>query len=446
MSARVFSRLRQALRAFPQTFEEKLLALFLFTVPFQARVFLGDLTSDATEWTRASLWVSDLAFFLLIFAWIRRGVTFEDLTPLALLLVFLPSLVAHFSLLGGWVFLKIAEGLLLFSYARRHRNWLFTSQLWPYAFLVSCALNAFVGIAQFGFQHDLGLQLLGESPLSPTIPGVAKLETAGAKLIRAYGFTPHPNILGAILLGGVAIVMFLYLYRGVGWIAQYRPRRQREELIRDFFLFLFLFGIFLSFSRIAWFATLATIVLVVATILLEQSLRRHYLAEALRFMVLFIAIVTMIVLGFGSLARARATLKGSEDAVLLREFYGKEALAMIGEHPYLGVGPGRFVPELIARNPEMPLWQAQPVHNVILLLAAENGIPATAVFLIAFIFLVIATWRRVALLHDPSVQLANLCLLAAITAILLFSSFDHFLWTSQQGRMLLWFTLGLLAT
>lgn len=427
--------------------ERMLFAAFLFLLPFQARVFLGEFGGEVfgNEWTQAWLWASDIALLGLFGFWFRRGVSRKDLYPLLFLLFFLPSLAVNPSALGLWVLVKTAEGLLLFSYARTHRGWLLTTVLWPAAFLVGLVLNAVVAVAQFAVQHDLQLQFLGESPLDPAAPGVAKFSVNGAGVLRGYGFTPHPNILAALLLAGVTLTVFFYIFRGLPHRLVFSPRRLREELVRGLLFFIFLFGLIVAFSRIAWFAAAVFLVAVLLTAAIRHSLREVYFWEALRFTILAVAVIAMALVVFWPFVQTRVVLSPDEQAVALRQFYGQQAAEMIREHPITGVGLGRFVPALVERNPQIPRWQAQPVHNVVLLLAAENGIPATFALLAGFVFLFLATWRRVINIRDPGVQLVSVCLIAFTTGILLFSTTDHFLWTTQQGWLLLWFTLGLLA-
>jgi len=68
-------------------------------------------------------------------------------------------------------------------------------------------IESLIGIIQFIIQHSIGLTLLKESVISPSIPGVAKLILGGQKYIRAYGLFPHPNILGGFLLFSIIITL-----------------------------------------------------------------------------------------------------------------------------------------------------------------------------------------------------------------------------------------------
>ena len=69
---------------------------------------------------------------------------------------------------------------------------------WPLALVV--VIQGGVGVAQFVFQHDLGLPALGELALDPEVRGVSVLMTEeGQRWLRAYGLTGHPNLLAALL-------------------------------------------------------------------------------------------------------------------------------------------------------------------------------------------------------------------------------------------------------
>ncbi len=130
-------------------------------------------------------------------------------------------------------------------------------------------------------------------------------------------------------------------------------------------------------------------------------------------------------------------LAGSQ-SVNLRSFYNQEAIKMIWQKPLLGVGFGNFVPAL-KQAVSLSDWQYQPAHNIYLLAAAENGLPALLAFL-AFLFLTLrSAWpcRK---------NLSVNCLLFTVCCLLFLGLFDHFLWDLQQGQILFWLMLGLLAS
>ncbi len=428
--------------------ERVLFAVLLIILPFQTRIALT--AFGVGEWLGAWLWVSDVIVLTLFAFWMRRGIKLRDLFPLIFLVVFLPTLVVNPSGIAFWRFLKLVEGLFLVAYVKRHAHWLIEALARPKVFLlvlIGLFANALAGVAQFSIQHDLGLsRLLGESPIDPMGEGVAKFIVGGTKIIRAYGFTPHPNILGALLAVGIVLVGFLYIFRGMGRSGRYSLKRQREELIRGAALFVLVLGLLFTFSRVAWISAAVGLGTLLAVILIFRSLRRIYAWEVSRIAILFSSIVVILGVAFWPFLSSRIDFNlAAEQSFSLRSFYAQEAVEMIGENPITGVGLGGYVTELAAKNPEAPAWSIQPVHNVTLLLAAEAGFPAMAVLTTAFAVLVIGALRKLRETRDPSIALAQGLALSLAVVILLLSLGDHLLWTSQQGNLLLWIVIGLLA-
>ena len=70
----------------------------------------------------------------------------------------------------------------------------------------------------------------------------------------------------------------------------------------------------------------------------------------------------------------------------------------------------------------------QPVHNVFLLILAENGV----IGLLLFAALLLAVARNV----KGKVKTA------LFLTILTYASVDHFLWTLAQGQLMFWLILG----
>ena len=99
-------------------------------------------------------------------------------------------------------------------------------------------------------------------------------------------------------------------------------------------------------------------------------------------------------------------------------------------NPLFGVGSGNFILELSKLNlfslAEIRLLQ--PVHNVFLLILAENGI----IGLLLFVSFLLVIARQIT--TKPKV--------AIFIVILVFASLDHFLWTLQQGQLLFWLSAG----
>lgn len=220
-------------------------------------------------------------------------------------------------------------------------------------------VQGLVACLQFVLQRDLGLALLGELPLNPAFSGVTVLQARGEPWLRAYGLTAHPNLLGALL----ALSVLLVLARSrEGWPG--RPVLWLPVLALGFG------GLFFSFSRTAWLG--------VATGLVGWAfLRRRAGAQAARvsYMWLLVPALLLVLAGilYGDLVVSRfARLQEPIEAQSISQRLNdaRLALQLAAEHPWLGVGLGRNVHAAMRLSLE-----ADRVHNVFLLAAAELGIP-----------------------------------------------------------------------
>ena len=123
----------------------------------------------------------------------------------------------------------------------------------------------------------------------------------------------------------------------------------------------------------------------------------------------------------------------------LRSFYNQVALSFIVQNPALGVGIGNFVWAFQNSQQLVEPWMYQPVHNIYLLIAAETGLLGLLAFLI-FLFLTIRSAWKYRFNSKESYLLFAICFL------LLVGLFDHFEWDLQQGQILFWLFLGMLAS
>jgi O-antigen ligase len=112
--------------------------------------------------------------------------------------------------------------------------------------------------------------------------------------------------------------------------------------------------------------------------------------------------------------------------------------------PWLGVGPGNFSAALYHLAPETVAYYAEftPVHNVFILATAELGVLGG----LGWLCLVVAPWLALWLRRqqvDMTPWWAGLC--GAMAALTVAGLFDHYLWSFQQGRLMLWLVWGLWA-
>jgi O-antigen ligase len=110
----------------------------------------------------------------------------------------------------------------------------------------------------------------------------------------------------------------------------------------------------------------------------------------------------------------------------------EQALNVIRQHPWTGVGIGSFVIEL--SNTAVKGAPIEPVHDVFLLATAELGVIGLILMVGLFISIALGIFRS----KSPQAILAG----AAVTGLGVISLFDHYLWTIAPGRVMLGLALG----
>ena len=377
--------------------------------------------------------------------------------------------------------------------------------------------EAIVGIWQYFSQKSIGLKLLGEEFIRPYLQGIAKFKMADGQLwlfdkifnvsretifvMRPYGTFPHPNVFGAFMFFSSIVTYYLY-YSVSRKTNTYQSNNKlsvsRETLWKTLLLialFIQIFAVFISFSRVAIAAwLLATIIWFVLIsfpgnkglserlfdmkqkikrkaiqFLLAKTFRLFSLSPALIFnrsvstdvidqvdnnllkkrqtlkMLAFSIIFSVVLIGGlfypQFLERGGVVSYGTtnEEAVADRLLYQNIAVEIIKQKPLLGVGYQNFVLAMDDFSPkQLKPYQYQPVHNIYLLVGAETGLLGLSVFLM-FIFLILKRgWQK-----RGDVLAATL--LAIFAGFLFIGMFDHYLLAIQQGRLMFFLVAGLLA-
>ena len=330
------------------------------------------------------------------------------------------------------MWLKLAEFALLYFYLKTYalRKFNFITAL--YVLIIGGAFQAIISIGQFLKQGDLGLRLFGESVLSPHMAGVASFFIdSGEKIMRAYGTTPHPNVLAAYLFLSIVAFYFVVFYA-----------RPNKFLVHSGH-FVMLLGLFTSFSRTIIFLFFFNFFVRGFLLNFVKRFRREFLTkEFIKEKFLPIFLVTIIATAaFASFywpeVQSRMTLSSEEEAVKLRIFYNKESLG--GGINLFGVGLGDFTGWLMEQEPNLPSYMYQPVHNIYLLVYSEIGIIGFVLFLLFIGGLLYEFVKRVKMR-----KMWDYSFLLVTGSVLLIGLFDHFLLTIQQGRFVFWLSLALL--
>lgn len=428
--------------------EKWLFYLLVFFLPLQTRIILRSFRPQFNEWTSIYLYATDILIISLVVLWLARGFKKTESKSKSkskksvekILVGFL--LISGFSLLaadnfrlGLYSFIKLLEFSALFLYVKYNFRELFSlSRFWQ-VFAASASIQSLIAIAQFFKQKSLGLKIFAESPLSPEIVGVAKIVVEGKKIVRAYGLMPHPNILAAFLVLALFGLTFLF-------IKKYGQLNIGRKILFGAVFCILTFALFLTFSRTVTIIGLAGLL---CWLILGFYKNKEYRKPILIIIALLLAISFLLSAIFWSYFSARYDLSNINQgqSLNLRFFYSRIAWDFIKGSPIFGIGQGNFVWKICSFS-FMQNWMCQPVHNIYLLIAAEIGILGLLAFL-WFLFLIFKDiYKQKASLSEED-KFAAFQWLFVIVFLLLVGLADHFFWTLQQGQLMLWMVLGILA-
>ena len=285
------------------------------------------------------------------------------------------------------------------------------------AFVLGLLVHAVVALGQVAIQGPLGLTALGELRNVPEAPW-ATAAVGFSHVVRAYGLTPHPNVLGGHLAIGLILCW--------GLAADRRPIGRARAVAALAVLFVVLL---FTFSRSALFAALVgTIVAALwqrrAGLLNHAAVRlaSGLVAGAAVVFLLFVAVFHEYVAGrIPSPYAPLAERRGLIDA----------AVQLFVGHPLGGVGAGSFSAATRAASPDRTALDA--VHNVPLLIGAELGLAGLSVVGSAAAVLAVVGFHR---WRARSAHPWHGLIAGSLTALALAGLFDHYPWSVPQGGLL----------
>lgn len=329
-------------------------------------------------------------------------------------------------------FSRLLEGVAVFFIIRRFARTVTPAAV---AWVFAGCIQAAMGIAQFARQEIVANTWLGLAAHAPQNLGDSVVENTDVRWLRAYGSFPHPNLEAAFLAG--ALVMVFWLLSRVEKKWQALPLVMSAPLLSA--------GLFFTFSREAWlglvFGAVAAVFALARNrknpLAMQSSDREHRVSGGVVAFVLCMLTLSILSaahweplsarLGFGGLQRLeKRSIQERASGVM-------ESMSVIRSSP-LGAGIGQYTLRLFERDivekKYLPWFSYQPVHNMILLSAAEIGIVGAAA---AAVFM---GWVLLASRRFP-IGLAGAVLLVTV------AGFDHFFWTLAPGILMFWILAAL---
>lgn len=416
-------------------------ASFIIAIPlrYHATILARSEPQIYREYTDIMFYASDFFLLITLIIWIielvqdKRKITLEpDIFSYALLMLTVTSLFSTlFSVDPQLSAYNSARLLVLFFLYLFLANESFTISL----FLPLCImilLNTLPAVIQFLSQGSIGLHVLGELSLDPSMPGISIINQNGIRHLRAYGLTDHPNILGGSICLGLLLL-----------IAHQNLTNQSLRSLQYGVFSLGALGLLFTFSRSAW------ITFIVSTMMAAIWLIRLNIREELRNLIWLYISTSLVILPFLwvnlPLFEVRLNLPNSKNdnpqevqSLGERELLNKTANELFVSRPFTGVGLSALPVAMKEIYPEFPVAY-QPAHFVLLDVAAETGIiGAVSYTILIFTPWLLMIYHREHLQFTPILVFSSSALLAA--AIL--SLFDYYPWLLTPGRYLVWLILG----
>ena len=442
-----------------QKISKYILWLTIFVLPWQTRDVLTPVYYQGyfIEYASLSIYLTDLLIIVLLLSWIPILITKRKFilgpSPLFWLLC----------LFTGWIWtsvlwanqLELVTSISIVAAIRFTSFFLFylylinnvktiRTILWPLGWGI--ALQGGLALAQYFANHSLGLKLLGESVLDPEASGIPVIIVEGVRRLRAHGTLPHANVLGGYLIIGLVLIS--------SWL--YAVKRNWKHYLIWLLFIIGILGLIVSFSRSAWLVFVASMTLL--TIWAMYVRPRKFKASILPGVIVLIAVVSLIISQYSAVvSRFDVSQYIEQRSVSSRIEQINEFRGVYSEQPLLGVGMGQYVSYLQRIDESGSGWNYrkdlngwvyssshdfyEPVHNIFLLVLAELGI----IGLIILILILFTALYFVLKVIRKRFALIALTILLALVSLISLGMIDHYLWTLQQGRLLLFLVLSLIS-
>jgi O-antigen ligase len=395
-----------------------------------------------------------------------------------------------------------------------------------YSMLAGAFLSAGLGIWQFLNQAAFASKWLGLAEHQGIDLGASVIEAVGSdgvgeRWLRAYGAMDHPNVLGGVLALGIIFTVYQIIAyeKSSGFsIFDFRFSNKMQNanppaILRDNFsaqggsasgrqtifndkifnfinwlmILVFTAALFFSFSRSAWLALAAGLIVIIVFTVAGGNLKRQ---RALAEIILAMGILVFVVFSqYQNLVVARLNSEGRLETKSNFERLAsyKEAWRLIQDDSLIGVGPGNYTLALNRLLPWQESYYYQPTHNVFLLIWSEIGIFGLLSFLGMIVYLIIINFSPFTKASEDkqffplrqgfggqvifnegfeNLSIGN-CLkivncklkirnsylaknlmfnTSVLIALIVLMFFDHWLWSLHFGVLYFWLVLGLVVT
>jgi len=413
-----------------------LMRVLVFCIPIQLglhfwpqwTLFLG----RRIDYLSPTLYLTDgialIAMIFYVFARLRRQ-NFKRLRSkknivygVLFLIVFSIAVLNIFNAISWQVSVYRWTKVVLFGfvtfYIATHKS---ESKHYLQALVAGALFSSMLAVAQFMKQQSIGsiFWFVGERLFTINTPLIARghvctpFTESCTLILRPYATFAHPNLLG----GYLSVALFLFIAK---------IQKNRIRIITIAAMIIMGIALLLTMSRAAIVVTSLLFIWRYAFIIRDTP--RLFTKRIVVVPFVMIIVSLFFVLPFSS----------TDESILVRTNLNFAAIRVFANNWVFGVGLGNFVLSLKGIQNSVFFTVIQPVHNVYLLALSELGF----VGIVGLSGVAIVLWRTfqhkmLRINKDTSFYAASLIALGTI------GLFDHYMWTLQQGQLLVSVLIGL---
>ena len=408
-----------------------LLAIFIILIPFQTRWIFYDwrLSGQVWEYGRLSLYLGMIVLLVaaLFFLLANKKEIYLSKDKFLYFLFLYSLFIGFISPLPAvsFYYLAIIYLAALFAYLIKFLPKYFVFKM----VLLSGAIQAVMAICQLYTQKVWANKWLGVAEHLPQTLGTSVVEVGGDRILRAYGALSHPNILGGFMF--VAIFAGIYLWLNFysrmdekGWHKAFKKKSISEFFLIILGLILCSYGLLASFSR----GALLALALSLFSLLLINIFRSKWLVVnvVIKYLIVFLLVAISFNIIWPGAWSTRIQAEGRLEEKSISERI--DTLDQLGWRDYktafLGQGLGMNTYEVYSQDTTRPIHDNQPIHDIFILLLAEVGV--IGAFLLFNVVRIIV----------KSANQVDVMATSMILGLIVIGFFDHYLWTSWTGWLM----------
>ncbi len=399
---------------FQQVPEKEILLLYLatFFLPYTG----GGLYSHLVH--NDLIFAFDVFLFLMIGVWFAKTngfqkspLYFHKTTVLGILMIFWAMLAIPFCISRAGALIGVfmlTKSFLFYFYLINRLKTKRQLKIVVNMLILGMAIQGFLGLMQKVVGHGLGLSFWGE-----------KILNYGSDISRVRGTLGAPNQYGAYIILIMPLAISFYI----------TTKKRIEKIKYTVILLVTMAGLFFSLSRSSWFGLIGSLIVILSILYkqkqLSPKLLKGILGVAVLLTVFAIVFWDIIVLRF------ETGEKGQYRMIMI-----ELAFPIIMSHPIFGVGLFNYQYHSFS---SFEFWH--PVHNTILRVAAEYGIPGL-IFFISFVVLIFKESFRNLRLKDQYMRTVAMGIIAGYTAFAIAVQFGPE-YQHYRQKTIFWILAGL---